>query len=107
RQCFLISIVVSWRPMKAGSLRRLVRLVLVASLLGPRLGVTEAPTTSQQPQPPARIILSPPTAPPAPSRPRRGTPRRRDSPARGQAQHPARATQRSASDRPAGLPAAR
>ncbi len=60
--------------MKAGSLRRLVSLLLVASLLGPSLGVAQTPTTSQQPQPPAPTIRSTPTPPPAPSGPRGVTP---------------------------------
>src|SRR5437867_12063552 len=60
--------------MKAGSLRRLVSLLLVASLLVPSLGVAQTPTTSQQPQPPAPIIRSTPTPPPAPSGPRGVTP---------------------------------
>src|SRR5436309_4809002 len=60
--------------MKAGSLRRLVSLLLVASLLGPSLGVAQTPTTSQQPQPPAPTIRSTPTPPPAPSAPRGVTP---------------------------------
>src|SRR6266566_6635941 len=60
--------------MKAGSLRRLVSLLLVASLLAPSLGVAQTPTTSQQPQPPGPTIRSTPTPPPAPSGPRGVTP---------------------------------
>jgi protein involved in polysaccharide export with SLBB domain len=52
--------------MKAGSLRRLVSLLLVVSLLAPSPGLAQTPSTSQQPQPPAPAIRATPTPPPAP-----------------------------------------
>ena len=60
--------------MKAGSLRRLVSLLLVVSLLAPGPGFAQIPTTPQQPQPPAPAIRSTPTPPPALLIPRGVTP---------------------------------
>ncbi|PYN47988.1 MAG: hypothetical protein DME00_13620 [Candidatus Rokuibacteriota bacterium] len=60
--------------MKAGSLRRLVSLLLVVSLLAPGPGFAQIPTTPQQPQPPAPAMRSTPIPPPAPSGPRGVTP---------------------------------
>src|SRR2546425_265986 len=74
RQCFLISIWCRGRPMKAGSLRRLVSLLLVVSLLAPGPGFAQIPTTPQQPQPPAPAMRSTPTPPPALLGPRGVTP---------------------------------
>jgi len=53
--------------MKAGSLRRLVSLLLVVSLLAPGPGLAQTPGTSQQPPPPAPTTRATPTPPPAPS----------------------------------------
>src|SRR5262245_13638090 len=58
------------RPMKAGSLRRFVSLLLVVSLLAPGPGFAQIPGTSQpaQPAPTPSIRPLPPPAPVAPSR---------------------------------------
>jgi len=53
--------------MKAGSLRRLVSLLLVLSLLAPSTGFAQIPSTSPPPQPPAPAIRPTPTAPPTSS----------------------------------------
>jgi polysaccharide biosynthesis/export protein len=50
--------------MNAGSLRRLVSLLLVVSLLAPGPGFAQIPSTSPPPQPPAPATRPTPTAPP-------------------------------------------
>ena len=60
--------------MKAGSLRRLVSLLLLVSLLAPGPGFAQIPSTSQQPQPPAPASRATPSPPPASSASRGVTP---------------------------------
>ena len=60
--------------MKAGSLRRVVSLLLVVSLLAPSTGFAQIPSTSPPPQPPAPAIRPTPTAPPTSSASRGVTP---------------------------------